>query len=77
MIDSLPTGTTPLDLDMFGDGFFRGAIESSNDCVRVLDPKGRLLFMNKGGLVAFEIDDRRGFGVRDSAYRTLGHLTVI
>ena len=57
MIDSLPTGTTPLDLDMFGDGFFRGAIESSNDCVKVLDPDGRVLFMNKGGLVAFEIDD--------------------
>jgi PAS domain S-box-containing protein len=39
------------------DAFFRSAIESSLDSVRLLDTEGRLLFMNKGSLVGFEIDD--------------------
>jgi PAS domain S-box-containing protein len=38
-------------------GFFKAAIESSLDCVRVLDPEGRLLFMNRAGMAAFEIED--------------------
>src|ERR1700685_3064228 len=39
-------------------GFFRSAVESSTDCVGVLDPEGRYLFINRAGLVGFEIDDR-------------------
>lgn len=38
-------------------GFFRSAIESSMDSVRVLDLAGRLMFMNRGGQTAFEITD--------------------
>jgi PAS domain S-box-containing protein len=38
-------------------GFFKAAIESSLDCVRVLDPDGLLLFMNRAGMAAFEIED--------------------
>jgi PAS domain S-box-containing protein len=37
--------------------FFRSAFESSLDCVSVLDPEGRLVLMNKGGVAAFEIVD--------------------
>jgi PAS domain S-box-containing protein len=57
MSHSQPPTPTSVDPDMFGDGFFRSAIESSNDCVSVLDPEGRLLFINRSGLVALEIDD--------------------
>ena len=43
--------------DRLTGGFFRSTIESSMDSVRVLDLDGRLIFMNRGGLTAFEIDD--------------------
>jgi PAS domain S-box-containing protein len=38
-------------------GFFRSAIESSMDCVRVLDRQGRVLFVNRAGLAGLEIDN--------------------
>jgi len=46
-----------LEIERLSGGFFRSAIESSLDSVRVLDLEGRLLFMNRGGLTAFEIED--------------------
>ena len=41
--------------DRLTGGFFLSVIESSMDSVRVLDEEGRLLFMNRGGIAAFEI----------------------
>jgi PAS domain S-box-containing protein len=46
-----------VEIERLSGGFFRSAIESSMDSVRVLDLEGRLKFMNRGALVAFEIDD--------------------
>jgi PAS domain S-box-containing protein len=46
-----------VDVERLNGGFFRSAIESSMDSVRVLDLDGRLRFMNRGGLLAFEIED--------------------
>ena len=37
--------------------FNRRIIESSNDCINILDLDGRLLFMNDGGQAMMEIDD--------------------
>jgi PAS domain S-box-containing protein len=47
--------------------FFRSAIEGSPDSVRVLDLEGRLLFMNRGGMAAFEIKDFTPFAGRACA----------
>jgi len=46
-----------LEIERLSGGFFRSAIESSLDSVRVLDLEGRVLFMNRGGLSAFEIKE--------------------
>ncbi len=37
--------------------FNRSVLESSPDCIKVLDLEGRLLFMSEGALCAMEIDD--------------------
>lgn len=37
--------------------FVRRIMESSNDCIKVLDLQGRLLYMNDGGQNIMEIDD--------------------
>src|SRR5947209_18785623 len=39
------------------EAFLRGILESSADCIKVLDLSGRLVFMNGPGLRAMEIDD--------------------
>src|SRR3954452_9100770 len=39
------------------EAFLRGILESSADCIKVLDLSGRLIFMNGTGLCAMEIDD--------------------
>jgi PAS domain S-box-containing protein len=39
------------------EAFLRGILESSADCIKVLDLSGRLIFMNGPGLRAMEIDD--------------------
>jgi PAS domain S-box-containing protein len=38
------------------EAFLRGILESSADCIKVLDLSGRLIFMNGPGLRAMEID---------------------
>jgi len=53
-----------LEIERLSGGFFRSAIESSLDSVRVLDLEGRLLFMNRGGLTAFEIEDSTAYSGR-------------
>jgi len=53
-----------LEVERLSGGFFRSAIESSLDSVRVLDLDGRILFMNRGGLIGFEIDDFTAFSGR-------------
>jgi len=35
----------------------RGVMESSHDCIKILDREGRLLWMNEGGQKIMEIDD--------------------
>lgn len=37
--------------------FMRGVLSSSADCIKVLDPNARLIFMNEGGLAVMEADD--------------------
>lgn len=37
--------------------FKRRLLESSSDCIKVLDLDGRLIYMNEGGLCLLEIDD--------------------
>ncbi len=39
------------------EAFTRGILESSPDCIKVLDTEGRLLSMNEGGQRVMEIDD--------------------
>jgi len=39
------------------EAFSRSVFESSPDCVKILDPEGRLLDMNTNGLCLMEIDD--------------------
>jgi PAS domain S-box-containing protein len=39
------------------EAFLRGILESSADCIKVLDLSGKLIFMNGPGLHAMEIDD--------------------
>jgi PAS domain S-box-containing protein len=39
------------------EAFLRGILESSADCIKVLDLSGRLIFMNGPGLRAMEIDN--------------------
>ena len=53
-----------LEVERLSGGFFRSAIESSLDSVRVLDLGGRLMFMNRGGLAAFEIEDFAAYSGR-------------
>ncbi|TAJ68456.1 MAG: PAS domain S-box protein [Phenylobacterium sp.] len=40
-----------------GDGFFRSALESSPDCVKILDLSGRIQFVNRNGVVLMEAED--------------------
>ncbi len=47
------------------DDFSRSVLESSPDCLKVLDRSGRLQFMNSNGQCQMEIDD---FGVVESKY---------
>ena len=37
--------------------FVRSVLEASNDCVKVLDPDGRIVFMNHGGRQIMEVPD--------------------
>ena len=37
--------------------FLHGVLSSSNDCIKVLDLEGRLLFMSEGGFRVMEVDD--------------------
>ena len=53
-----------VDVERLSGGFFRSAIESSLDSVQVMDLDGRVLFINRGGLIAFEIDDFATFSGR-------------
>ena len=39
------------------DALFRGLLQSSTDCVTLVDPKGDLLFMSAGGQALMEIGD--------------------
>lgn len=39
------------------DGFFRGALESSPDCVKILDLGGQIQFVNRNGVVLMEAPD--------------------
>ena len=39
------------------EAFNRTVLESSPDCLKILDAEGRLLFMNSNGLCTMEIDD--------------------
>lgn len=39
------------------EAFARSVVESSPDCIKVLDPEGRLQFMNGPGRCAMEVDD--------------------
>jgi len=39
------------------DGFFRGALESSPDCVKILDLDGRIQFVNRNGVAIMEAQD--------------------
>jgi PAS domain S-box-containing protein len=43
------------------EAFNRSVLESSPDCVKVLDAEGRLQFMNVNGLCTMEIDDFSAF----------------
>jgi PAS domain S-box-containing protein len=43
------------------EAFLRGILESSADCIKVLDLSGRLIFMNGPGLRAMEIDNLEPF----------------
>ncbi|OHB27482.1 MAG: hypothetical protein A2790_22050 [Phenylobacterium sp. RIFCSPHIGHO2_01_FULL_69_31] len=42
------------------DGFFRTALESSPDCVKILDLDGRIQFVNRNGVAIMEADDSAG-----------------
>lgn len=44
------------DLAMGGD-FLRGILDSSGDCIKILDLDGRLQFMSEGGKRVMEVDD--------------------
>ena len=39
------------------DAFLRRILESSSDCIKVLDLEGRVVFMSAGGMRVMEIDD--------------------
>jgi PAS domain S-box-containing protein len=50
--------SNPDDAILSGAGaYFRGVVEASNDCVRVLTATGEIEYMNPRGRVLFEIDD--------------------
>ncbi|PXA82652.1 histidine kinase [Caulobacter sp. D4A] len=40
--------------------YFHSVLEASQDCIRVIDPEGRVEYMNGRGRVLFEIDDFDG-----------------
>jgi PAS domain S-box-containing protein len=49
---------TPLDDEgLAGESFFESLIESSLDSVKVLDPDGRLLYLNRVGMESMEVAD--------------------
>lgn len=39
------------------EAFNKSIVDSSHDCIQILDLNGKILFMNKGGLDAIEADD--------------------
>lgn len=39
------------------EAFLRGVLDSSGDCIKVLDLDGRIEFMNEGGLRGLEVED--------------------
>ncbi|MPR08931.1 PAS domain S-box protein [Microvirga tunisiensis] len=39
------------------EAFLRGVLDSSGDCIKVLDLEGRIEFMNEGGLRGMEVED--------------------
>lgn len=41
----------------FTDSFLAGILENSEDCIKILDLDGKLLYMNQGGQRIMEIDD--------------------
>ncbi len=45
---------TPLEVD---EASIRRAVESSTDCIKILDLEGNLMYMNEGGMCTMEIDD--------------------
>src|SRR5437868_7031645 len=45
------------DAPIFSDPFFVSIAESSQDCIRILNARGEVLFMNARGCELFEIDD--------------------
>ncbi|MGH1459087.1 MAG: PAS domain-containing protein [Paracoccaceae bacterium] len=49
-------GALPL-LDGLGEGFALSVLDSSPDCIKLIELDGRLSFMNRNGLCAMEIDD--------------------
>lgn len=50
--------TLPTSLQgVFPPGLHRQIIEQSQDCIKVLDLDGRILYMNRGGQQSMEIDD--------------------
>ncbi len=49
--------TQPVNPQWSGEELFRHMMDSSRDCINVLDLEGRLLWMNEGGKRAMEIDD--------------------
>ena len=54
-----------------GEEFSRRILQSSQDCIRVLDLEGRLLSINEGGLRALEITDASA--LRGASYVDLWH----
>ncbi len=49
--------TQPVNPQWSGEELFRRMMDSSRDCIKVLDLEGRLLWMNEGGMRTMEIDD--------------------
>jgi len=43
-----------------GDSLFRSALESSPDCVKILDLDGRIQFVNRNGVAIMEAEDAAG-----------------
>jgi diguanylate cyclase (GGDEF)-like protein/PAS domain S-box-containing protein len=43
------------------EALYRSVLEASADCIKILDPRGRLLFLNRPGQCSLEIDDPSEF----------------